>query len=250
MKLAYLSLSILLAFFFLTAQKAINLEQISAFTMSNANWIIDFANLNMTSGKPTGPNYKVSNTVGQIAPGLYSGTNFKVRAGFQYVYSIIPFSFTISTLEINFGTLIPTNPVTRTNVLTLSNGSANGYSVLAYENHALLIPGSGRMIPDTSCDAGTCTQITAAAWTSSLAYGFGYRCDNLSGTDCSTDFSTGTFYKQFANDSDGETAQAVMRGVNVGRSKQVQITYKANISATQPPGEYTNQIIYLAIPTF
>ncbi len=234
---------------FLTAQKAINLEQISAFTMRNTNWVIDFGNLNMTSGRPTGTNYKLSNTVGQIAPGLYTGTNFKVRAGFQYVYSIIPFRFSISTLEINFGTLIPTNPVTRTNVLTLSNGSANGYSVLAYENHALLIPGNGAMIPDTSCDAGTCTESTAAAWTSSLTYGFGYRCDNLSGTDCSSDFGTPTFYKQFANDSGSETAKAVMRGTNVGRDKQIQVTYKANISATQPAGLYTNQIIYLAIPT-
>lgn len=237
-------------FIFAVGQKLITIDQVLAFTMSNSNWIIDFANLNMTSGKPTGTNYKVSNTVGQIAPGLYTGTNYTVRAGFQYVYSIIPFRFSISNLEIDFGTLTPTNPVTRTSTLTVSIGSANGYTVTAFENHALLIPGNGQMIPDTTCDSGTCSETTSSAWTSTLAYGFGYRCDNVSGTDCASGFSSGNNYKQFANNSLNELSQPVMVGTNVGRNKQATITYKVNISGTQPPGSYTNQIVYMAVPTF
>src|SRR4051812_19228208 len=127
----------------LVAQKTISVQQVVGFTMSNANWVIDFGNLNMTSGKPTGTNYKVSNTVGEIASGLYTGTNYKVRAGFQYVYSIIPFRFTITGLDINFGSLTPTNPVTRTNTLTVSIGTANGYNIRAYEDHSLLKIGTG-----------------------------------------------------------------------------------------------------------
>lgn len=234
----------------LLGQKVITVEQIEAFTMSNSNWIIDFANLNMTSGKPTGANYKVSNTVGQIAPGLYSGTNYKVRAGFQYVYSIIPFRFTITGLTIDFGALSPTNPVTRTNTLTISNGTANGYNVYAYENHALLKQGTGSMIPDTACDNGLCTENTSAAWSSSLTYGFGYRCDNVTGTDCGDGFSTSTFYKQFANNTYSESGAPLMKGTNVGRTKVVTITYKVNVSGTQPPGDYFNYITHLAVPTF
>lgn len=234
----------------LIGQKVITVKQIAAFTMSNTSWIIDFANLNMTSGKPTGTNYKVSNTVGQIAPGLYTGTNYTVRAGFQYVYSIIPFRFSISGLIIDFGGLTPTNPVTRTNTLSLSVGTANGYNVNAYEDHALLNNGTGNLIPDTTCDSGLCSETTSAAWTSTLTYGFGYRCDNLSGTDCATGFTTSTFYKEFANATYNESPQPVMRGSNVGRNKSVQITYKVNVSGAQPAGEYTNQIIYLAVPTF
>lgn len=241
--------AILLSITTLIGQKVITTSQVMAFTMSNANWIIDFGNLNMTSGKPTGTNYKVSNTVGQIAPGLYTGTNYTVRAGFQYVYSLIPFRFSISNLFIDFGTLSPTNPVTRTNTLTISVGTANGYSVKAYENHSLQTA-SGNLIPDTTCDSGLCTDSIASAWSNTLTYGFGYRCDNISGTDCSTDFSTSTFYKQFSNDAYGESPAAVMTGSNVGRNKSVQVTYKVNISGTQAPGDYSNQIIYLAIPTF
>lgn len=248
MRIIYLSITLSLLAVLLLGQQ-VKIDSVSAVTMSNANWIIDFANLNSTSGKPTGTNYKVSNTVGQIGPGLYSGTNFTVRAGFQYVYSIIPFRFSISNIVIDFGNLTPTNPVTRTSTLTLSNGSANGYAVRAYETRALMVPSTGQLIPDTTCDAGTCTELTAAAWTSNLVYGFGYRCDNVSGTDCPPAFSTGTFYKQFANQTVDEEPQPVMLGTNVGRNKQVTITYKVNISGTQAPGEYTNQIIYLAVPS-
>lgn len=223
-----------------------------SFTMSNSNWIIDFANLNMTSGKPRGANYKVSNTVGQIAPGLYSGTNYTVRAGFQYVYSIIPFRFSIAGLTIDFGAISPTNPVTRTNTLTISNGTANGYNVYAYENHALTseLNGTGNQIPDATCDNGLCTENTSTAWSSSLSYGLGYRCDNVTGTDCGVGFGTSTFYKQFANNALSESGAPVMKGTNVGRTKVVQITYKVNISGTQPPGDYFNYITHLAVPTF
>jgi len=250
-KLSILVLSLTLILFLL-GQRVITVEKIGAFTMSNTNWIIDFANLNMTSGKPTGANYKVSNTVGQIAPGLYTGTNYTVRAGFQYVYSIIPFRFSINGLTIDFGALTPTNPVTRTNTLTISNGTANGYNVYAYENHALAseIDGTGNQIPDATCDNGLCTQDTSAAWTSSLSYGFGYRCDNVTGTDCGAGFSTSTFYKQFANNVLSESGAPLMKGTNVGRTKVVTITYKVNVSGTQPPGDYFNYITHLAVPTF
>ena len=237
MRLALPAIFATIICFLLVGQRVISVAQIEAFTMSNTNWIIDFANLNMTSGKGTSTNYRVSNTVGQIAPGLYTGTNYKVRAGFQYVYSIIPFRFSITGLAIDFGSLTPTNPVTRTNTLTLTNGSANGYVVTAYENHGLLKQGTGSIIPDTTCDSGLCTDSTSAAWTNTLTYGFGYRCDNVSGSDCATGFTTSTFYKQFTNTTyvSSTSGQAVMRGTNVGRNKQVTITYKVNVSGTQPP---------------
>ncbi len=250
MKAISLFTTSILILILLVAQRVIPYEQAFAFTMQNANWIIDFANLNMTSGKGTGTNYTVTNTVGEIASGLYTGTNYTVRAGFQYVYSIIPFRFTISNIAIDFGALSPTNPVTRTSTLTISNGTANGYTITAYENHALLKQGTGSLIPDTTCDSGTCTDTTSSAWSSTLAYGFGYRCDNVSGTDCASGFTTSTYYKQFTNTTYSSTPAVIMHGTNVGRSKQVTITYKVNISGTQPPGDYTNLITYLAVPTF
>lgn len=221
-----------------------------ALTMSNSNYTLQMGNLNTAAGKPTGPNYKLNLTVGQTAPGLYSGPNYKVRAGFQYISSIINFAFSISQTSINFGSLTPTTFVNRTNTLTISNGSANGYSVTAFENRQLLSPASGALIPDTTCDDGTCTQSTSAAWTNTLTYGFGYRCDNVSGTDCASGFSNATYYKQFSDNSASETPVSAMTGTNVGKNKQVQITYRVNIANTQAAGTYTNVITYIATPTF
>lgn len=227
-------------------------SEATAQTMSNTNYRLQMGNLNMTAGKPTGPSNKLNLTVGQTAPGLYSktGVNYKVRAGFQYIKSIIAFAFSISETNINFGTLSPTTPVTRTNNLTISNGSANGYQITAFENHQLNVPSTGSIIPDTTCDDGTCTQSTSALWNNTLTYGFGYRCDNVTGTDCASGFTTANYYKQFADNSVSETPQAVVSGTNVGTNKQVQITYKVNISSSQPPGTYTNVITYIATPTF
>lgn len=249
-KILYTLLLSALIIAFLYAQKVVSFPLASAFTMSNANYVIQMGNLNSVAGKSTGPNNKLGITVGEIAPGLYSGTNYKVRAGFQYISSIIRFRFSISNTDINFGVLDPTSPVIRTNTLTISNGSSGGYSVTATESSQLRNPANGALIPDTTCDAGTCTESTSAAWTSTLTFGFGYRCDNLTGTDCASGFSTSTFYKQFPDISKGETPQSVMSGSNVGRNKQVQISYKANVSGTQAAGIYTNVITYVATPTF
>lgn len=222
----------------------------TAENMYNSNYIIQMGNLNSAAGKPSNSNYKLGVTVGQTAPGLSTGTNYKVRAGFQYISSIIRFRFSISTLLIDFGALTPTNPVTRSNLLTISNGSAYGYSVTAFENHPLQDDAQGRTIPDTTCDTGLCTQSTSALWNNTLTYGFGYRCDNVSATDCASGFSTANFFKQFSNAAANETPESVMNGTNVGRNKQVQITYKVNVSGTQEAGFYKNVITYIATPTF
>lgn len=217
--------------------------------MSNNDYIIRMGNLNMSSGNVAGSGFKLGFTAGQTSPGLYSGSNYKVRAGFQYIHSIIPFAFSISSLFVDFGPLTPGAPVTRNNVLTVSNGSAYGYSVIASENHPLRSNPSGIDIFDTTCDDGSCTESVSAAWTNVLTYGFGYRCDNLSGTDCASGFASADNYKQFASSESAELAQAVMQGTNVGRNKQAQVTYKVNVSSAQAEGFYENAINFIAIPS-
>ena len=219
-------------------------------TMSNGNYIIKMGNFNSISGKPTGSGFKLSYTSGQTGPGLYSGTNFKVRAGFQYISSIIPFRFSITNNFIDFGIVNPTSPVLRTSLLTVSNGSAFGYQVTVSDNHNLQDDRTGFQIPPTACNASDCTTATATLWDNSLAYGLGYRCDNNSGTDCDTQFLPPThtnFYRPFAA---SPSAVVVMLSSNVGRNRQSTITYKLNISGSQAAGLYTNVINYIATPTF
>jgi hypothetical protein len=218
-------------------------------SMSNGSYIIKFPNLNSFAGKPSNAQYKLGITGGQTAPGLYSGSNYKVRAGFQYISSRIPFSFGISSLFIDFGPITPGAPVTRTNNLTVSNGSAYGYTVLVRENHPLRVNSSGFSIPDTTCDSGTCNETTSGTWANLTTFGFGYRCDNIIGADCQSGFSNANDYRQFPSSESAELAFPVMRGVNRGRNIQSQITYKVNVSTSQAAGLYENAITYIAVPS-
>lgn len=220
----------------------------NAQTMSNSNYTIRMGNLNSIAGEPSGSGYKLLYTSGQTGPGLYSGTNYKVRAGFEYIMSITPFRFTISNTLIDFGTITPGTPVLRTNQLTVSNGSAFGYQVTVSQNHNLRNNPYGVDIPPTVCDSGyTCTTTTANQWSTPIAYGFGYNCSNVSGTDCASDFTSSTYFRPFVS---SPSAVVVMSSLNVGRNKQATIIYQLNISNVQTAGIYTNVINYIATPTF
>jgi hypothetical protein len=151
---------------------------------------------------------------------------------------------------IDFGIVSPTNPVLRNSVLTVSNGSAFGYQVTISDNHNLLNNSTGTQIPPTACNAGDCTTTNATLWDNSLVYGFGYRCDNNSGSDCDTQFLPPTktnFYRPFAA---SPSAMMVMSSASVGRNRQSTITYKLNVAGSQGAGLYTNIINYIATPAF
>lgn len=219
-------------------------------TMTNDSYKVEMGNFDAIGATSvSNSQYKLGFTSGEVASGLYTGTNYKVRAGFKYIKSIIPFSFAVSSQNVNFGTLTPGIPLTRSHTLSVSNGSAYGYTVTSSEDHALRIFAYGIDIPDTTCDDGTCTQTTAAAWTSNTTYGFGYRCDNVTGSACPSAFSTGTYFKQFANLENDEVAQTVMSGTEVGRTFEVTITYKVNIPSSQTAGLYRNMVQYIATPS-
>jgi hypothetical protein len=220
----------------------------NAQTMSNSQYMIQMGNLNSIAGKPSGSGFKLLYTSGQTGAGFYSGTNFKVRAGFEYIKSIIPFRFAISNTFIDFGPVTPGNPILRTNQLTVSNGSAFGYQVTTSQNHNLRSNPNGIDIPATACDSGfTCTTTTANQWQTPIAFGFGYNCANVSGTDCASDFTSSIYYRPFVS---SPSAVVVMRSSNVGRNKQATITYQLNISNAQAAGLYTNVLNYIATPTF
>src|SRR5260221_1442412 len=68
-----------------------------AVTLSNSNYNVEMGNLNTTAGRKSNSSFKLSDTVGQIAPGLSTATSYKVRAGCQYINSIINFSFSANS---------------------------------------------------------------------------------------------------------------------------------------------------------
>ena len=182
----------------------------------------------------------------QTNPNLYNGTNYIVRLGLPDKNNSLPFIFSISQAVIDFGKLYPTNPITRTLNLNLSKGSAAGYSIIASQDHPLK-DSFGDLIPDTTCDNGSCLETTSNLWTNTLTYGYGYRCD---GADCSTGFEEINFYKQFADESKEESAQTIMSSQNKQANIKGQVTYKVNIAVTQAQGNYGNVINYIAVPNF
>lgn len=215
-------------------------------SMSSDNYQIDWPNLNMGAGVPSSTNYNLGVTTGQTAPGLYSSTGYKVRAGFQYIHSIIPFTFKIDKISVDFGSLTVGTPSTDTIALEVDSGSAGGYSVTSQENNPLTSTAAST-IPDTTCDVGdTCTEVDAGTWTENTTYGFGY---SMSGDDVPSEFSGGK-YKQYADISGAETPQVVMSSSNAGRDKQSTMTLKVNISGTQAAGVYENIITFIATPTY
>lgn len=206
--------------------------------------------LDSFSGQASGNNKELNFTGGQSPQGLSSGTNNKVKLGFQYIHPLRGFSFSLSQSLIDFGILSPTNPVTRNTILTVNNRSGEGYSVNASENHPLQSAASGQTIPDTTCDNGSCTQLISGVWDNALTYGFGYRCDPISDRDCADGFGNNASYKQFADAGKGQAPQAVMFSGKNGGTKKAKITYKINISGTQPAGSYANTITFIAVPSF
>lgn len=226
------------------------LSTANAQTMSNKDYIIEVQGFNAASGTTVNTNYTLRSTAGEVATGVSENEDFKIKAGFENIVSSSPFFASLSTDMIDFGTLNPTNPIIRTANLSVYSLPLYGYSIIGFENHPLknVSEPPVQIIPDTTCDNGQCNQENAGAWTNTLTYGFGYRCDNLTGNDCDSSFSNPNFYKHFA-DISNSIAPSIMKGIG-SENKDARLSYKVNISGTQPKGIYTNIITYIAVPNF
>ena len=150
--------------------------------------------------------------------------------------------------------------------LTVSTNAASGYSVTNEVNTSLLRTGTDsgdKTIDNAICDDGSCTAVigtaTTTPWATATANGFGYTC---SGTACSTEFNTASEFNRFvctgsvANCDPGDGGEAVAANTTpitsaTAVSGQVsRIVYKLSFGGTQPPGSYSNTVIYVATPTF
>ncbi len=220
---------------------------VQAVSMYSPDYKIESANVSDAAGNKSSTNYALSDTVGQTAAGSFSSSGYYILAGFQYLHSIIPFRFVISNTNINLGTLSAQTPSTANATLTIDYGGAGQYQVTAGENSSMaLLSNPTTTIPDTSCDGGsnTCNTGTAKVWSSGTAYGFGY---NMSGNDIPADFINSTYYRPFASIS---SPAVVMSSSTVGTNRQSTITYKVNVSNTQPAGSYQTIINFVATPSY
>ncbi len=216
-------------------------------SISSDSYIIQLGNFNTTSGEKSGGGYNVTDTVGQIAPGEYSSTGYKVFAGFQYLYALPQFSFRITNLSMPLGELSSDQFAENSHQLIITTRSG-GYSILTQADHELRRAGgpSSSAIPHTSCDT-TCTISTAAVWTNPSNDGFGY---NVSGEHATSDFIDNTYFRPFADVENAEVAQEIASHNAVIRDDVLTVSYRASIIGSQAAGDYSTTVDFLAIPTY
>jgi hypothetical protein len=216
----------------------------------SANYTIQFGNFNITSGEKSSVNYNVTDTVGQTGAGPYGSmgtSSYVIGGGFQYIYPLRDFEFSLSSLAIDLETLLPGAPSTKNHTMTVTTRGAGGYKVYALADHSLRHSDGTTTIPATTCDAGTCTISTAQLWTNVNIPGFGF---NMSGTDIPADFSTTSFFRPFADKSLAQTMQIVMSSANLAIDHVATVTYKAGVSGSQAAGSYTTTVNYIAVPAY
>ena len=218
--------------------------------LESDSYIVTFGNFNVTSGEKSSATYNVTDTVGQVGSGPYGeygSSAYFVGGGFQYIYQIDAFAFSISDVSIDFGELNAGTHSTDSNDLTITTRGAGGYTIYAYETHPLRHADGTTDILDTDCDAGTCTISDAQVWSNQSDPGFGF---NINGHDTPVDFTDSTYFRPFADDEDGDTMQVVMSSSNIANARTATVTYKAGIAGNQAAGNYETHIIYVAVPGY
>ncbi|MFY9561413.1 MAG: hypothetical protein WAQ52_14365 [Terriglobales bacterium] len=148
-----------------------------------------------------------------------------------------------------FGIILPNTFYQGCQDLIVSTNAGNGYSVTVQESSAMRTPDGRFVIPDTTCDGGGCTESAAAAWTNATKNGFGHTCFNQSMHDCNAVYSSGINFRQTADLSAGETAQAVMSSSTPATATGL-VKYRLSTSAAQPAGTYTTIISYTIYATY
>jgi hypothetical protein len=239
-----------LIFFSILLACSLIVTQVYADKLESESYVITFGNFNITSGEKDSATYHVTDTVGQTGAGPYGtfgSTDYFVGGGFQYIYQIPEFSFSLSAIQIDLGVLTPGSHSNANHTATVNTKGAGGYTVYAYEIQALTHSNGSNFISDTTCDLGGCSETTAAVWTNQNIPGFGF---NASGDDVVPEFTDSTYYKQFANDQSAETMQAIMTSDTIATSRTATITYKAGIAGDQAAGSYETGVIYVAVPGY
>lgn len=214
-------------------------------TMSNSEYKLDTSISNIYEDSQNNANDTQEKSP-QTNPSVIIGENYKL----VYPLDNKMFVFSISQTFIDYGILSPSNPVKRSNTISILSTNPAGYTVKTSQNHNLQSSSSKATIPDTSCDTGTCSVSLPDLWNNSLTYGFGYRCDNLYDvSSCLNDFSNINYYKRFPNMSESQNPYPVIQQTNAINSKG-QITYQLNLSRTQEQGFYNSAITFVATPNF
>jgi hypothetical protein len=93
--------------------------------------------------------------------------------------------------------------------LIVSTNAGNGYSVTVQESSAMKTVNGLYTIPDTTCDAGDCSVVTATTWVTPTKNGLGHTCVNQSGSDCNPTYGNGQKFKPLSNTAAGNNGATI-----------------------------------------
>lgn len=158
-------------------------------------------------------------------------TVVRQRDNEQQPYKDKKITFSLNSNKIDFGTLRPTVPVLRENIMKITSAGW-GFSILAFEDHPLR--SGSNAIPDTTCDNGTCSDNLKSSWDNPLVFGFGVSTDNK-------------YYGQLANQEESESKRVLKIG---NTESEFKINYKLNVPSTQLSGIYSNTVTYILVPDY
>lgn len=154
---------------------------------------------------------------------------------------------TTTATTVPFESMTPNNFKKGCQLLTVNTNAGDGFIITSQETDQLTNSG-GQTIPDTTCDNGSCTEITADAWVTATAnHGLGHTCFGLS---CVAAYSSGTNYRQFASIADAETAQTMMSSSTPVTNATSTVVYQLSVPVSQASGDYTNTVVYIATAQF
>lgn len=157
--------------------------------------------------------------------------------------SSVPVPFTQTGLSfsqpyLSFGFLLPGEPLLRTDTIQIKTSYKLGVTLFVVQNHAL--QANNQLIPNTTCDGGSCSPSNAGVWLSPLTFGYGFRCENSA--LCAYDFAQADTYRPFSNTQSASVLTAK------DTIESATLVYKLNIPGTQQPLPYSNSITYFLIP--
>jgi len=246
--------------------------------MNSRQYIIQSPNVNIGGSNKTqaSDNYHLSTTLGQLAAGEFQANGYIIKAGFQYINSIIPFTFSISKTNIDLGDLTADTPKTDSATLSVSFGAAGQYTVTAIADSPLKTFVGNSTIPHTACDSGYgCAVNSANRWSQTNTYGFGYSMDGDDLTDdfisCAASYGASNCYRPFADQMASQDPATIMSSSDVTLNitptpnptvalnptgtprdiyHQSTITFKVNVSGIQTAGSYNTVINFVATPGY
>lgn len=210
-------------------------QTVDAFSSSSTNYSIDDGVTNSFGGSGSSTGYALTDSGGEPFIGSSASTNYVFNAGYvaQLEHSI---SLSLNALTVTIPQISPGTSQTATTVATVYTDAA-GYDLSARQDRDLTHTDNLTTIPGVP---GTIA--SPAAWTEGTTVGFGFTISV--GTDIEAKWGTNPNYNYAAFPSSSTVVHTKPGYVNSNDATTIQ--YRLDVSSTQLPGDYSNNITYSA----